>query len=209
VNIGVVGSGNVGKALGEMWLKRGHEVLFSFSRDLGKLRSYAATLGPNACAGTPEEAVGFAEAILFAPPWSAVEDALRAAGPLGDKILIDCTNPLTPDLSGLAIGHTTSAAEEISRRAVGARVVKAFNMTGADNMRNPSFPSGQATMFICGDDHAAKSVTGVLAREVGFDVVDAGPLRTARLLEPMAMLWIQLAFAQKIGTGFAFTLLRR
>jgi predicted dinucleotide-binding enzyme len=209
VNIGIIGSGNVGKALGEIWLKQGHEVLFSYSRDLEKLRAYATALGPSACAGTPEEAAGFAEAILFAPPWSAVEDALRAAGSLAGKILIDCTNPLQPDLSGLAIGHTTSAAEEIARWAPGARVVKAFNTTGADNMRNPQFKAGRTTMFLCGDDHAAKSVTGVLAREAGFEVVDAGSLRAARLLEPMAMLWIHLAFGQKMGTGFAFTLLKR
>jgi hypothetical protein len=209
VNIGIIGAGNVGKALGEAWVKQGHEVLFSYSRDSAKLHSYAASLGPGACAGTPAEAAGFGEATLFAPPWSSVDDALKAAGPLTGKILIDCTNPLKPDLSGLAIGHTTSAAEEIARRASGARVVKAFNTTGADNMRNPQFKAGRATMLICGDDHAAKSVTGVLAREVGFDVVDAGPLRVARLLEPMAMLWIHLAFSQEMGTGFAFTLLKR
>lgn len=209
MDIGIIGSGNVGKALGEVWLKQGHDVLFSYSRDLQKLRAYAASLGANACAGTPAEAVGFSEVVLFAPPWPAVEDALQAAGPLTGKILIDCTNPLKPDLSGLAIGHTTSAAEEIARRATGARVVKAFNTTGAENMRNSQFKAGRATMFLCGDDHAAKSVTGALAGEVGFDVVDAGPLRVARLLEPMAMLWIHMAYGLKMGPGFAFTLLKR
>jgi predicted dinucleotide-binding enzyme len=209
VNLGIIGSGNVGKALGEVWLKRGHDVLFSYTRDLQKLRTYAATLGPHACAGTPAEAVSFGDAILFAPPWAAVDDALHAAGPLTGKVVIDCTNPLAPDLSGLAIGHTTSAAEEIAKRAPGARVVKAFNTTGAENMRNPEFKTGRATMFLCGDDHAAKSITGVLAREIGFDVVDVGPLRAARLLEPLAMLWIQMAYGMKMGPGFAFTLLRR
>jgi predicted dinucleotide-binding enzyme len=209
VNIGIIGSGNVGKALGETWLKKGHRVLFSYSRDLQKLRAYAAALGGNASAGTPAEAVKFGEVLLFAPPWPSVEDALRAAGPLPGKILIDCTNPLKPDLSGLAIGHTTSAAEEVARRAAGARVVKGFNTTGAENMKNPQFGSQRAAMFICGDDAGAKTIVGGLGRDAGFEIVDAGPLSIARLLEPLAMLWIHLAYGQKMGTGFAFTLLKR
>ena len=209
MNIGIIGSGNVGKALGETWLKKGHQVQFSYSRDLQKLRAYATELGRSASAGTPDEAVRFGEVVLFAPPWPAVEDALRAAGSLAGKILIDCTNPLKPDLSGLAIGHTTSAGEEIARRAPGARVVKAFNTTGAENMKSPQFGSHRAIMPICGDDAGAKSVVGALAQEAGFEVVDAGSLSIARLLEPLAMLWIHLAYGQKMGTGFAFTLLKR
>jgi hypothetical protein len=188
---------------------RRHPVLFSYSRDLQKLRAYAAEFGGNASAGTPAEAVKFGEVVLFAPPWPSVEDALRAAGPLRGKVLIDCTNPLKLDLTGLAIGHTTSAREEVARRAAGAKVVKAFNTTGAENMRSPQFGSQRATMFICGDDAAAKAVVGGLAREAGFDVVDAGPLRISRLLEPLALLWMHLAYGQKMGTGFAFTLLKR
>ncbi len=209
MNIGIIGSGNVGKALGETWLKKGHEVLFSYSRDLQKLRAYAAGLGGKASAGTPAEAVKFGEVVLFAPPWPSIEDALRAAGPLKGKILIDCTNPLKADLSGLAIGHTTSAGEEVARRATGARVVKAFNTTGAENMKNPQFGSQRVTMFICGDDAGAKAIVSGLARDVGFEVVDAGSLSIARLIEPLAMLWIHLAYGQKMGTGFAFTLLKR
>jgi hypothetical protein len=209
VNIGIIGSGNVGKALGETWLKKGHQILFSYSRDLQKLRAYTAGLGGKASAGTPAEAVKFGEVTLFAPPWPAVDDALRAAGPLQGKILIDCTNPLKPDLSGLAIGQTTSAAEELARRLAGTRVVKAFNTTGAENMKNPQFGSQRATLFICGDDAGAKSVVSGLARDAGFEVVDAGSLNIARLLEPLAMLWVHLAYGQKMGTGLAFTLLRR
>ena len=209
MNIGIIGSGNVGKALGETWAKKGHEILFSYSRDLQKLRAYTAGLSGKASAGTPAEAVKFAEVILFAPPWPSVEEALRAAGPLKGKILIDCTNPVKPDLSGLAIGHSTSAAEEVARRAAGARVVKGFNTTGAENMKNPQFGSQRATMFICGDDAGAKSVVSGLARDAGFEVVDAGSLSIARLLEPLAMLWIHLAYGQRMGTGFAFTLLKR
>ncbi len=209
MKIGIIGSGNVGKTLGEAWAKKGHQVLFSFSRDLHTLRAYAAGLGENASAGTPAEAVTYGEVVLFAPPWPAVEDALQAAGSLKGKILIDCTNPLKPDLSGLALGHTTSAGEEIARRVTGARVVKAFNTTGAENMKSPQFGSQRAAMLICGDDAGAKAVVSDLVRDVGFELVDAGALHIARLLEPLAMLWIHLAYGQQMGTGFAFGLLRR
>lgn len=209
MNIGIIGSGNVGKALGQIWLKHGHKVLFSFSRDPKKLEQFAGALGSGASVGTPAEAARFGEVVVLATPWPVAQEALRAAGSLGGKVLIDCTNPLKADLSGLAVGHTTSAAEEISRWAPGARVVKAFNTTGADNMGRPQFGAARASMFICGDDAAAKTVVAGLAADAGFEVVDAGRLDSARLLEPLAMLWIHLAFAQGLGTGFAFTLLRR
>ena len=209
MNIGILGSGNVGSTLGKAWAKRGHRILFSYSRDPKKLESLATSAGPNTRAGTPAEAVQFGEVILFAPPWPAVDHALKAAGPLAGKILIDCTNPLTQDLSGLEIGHTTSAAEEIAKKTPGARVVKAFNMIGAENMANPHFGAEQATMLICGDDAAAKTVIARLTEELGFEAADAGPLRAARLLEPLAMLWIHLAYAQRMGTGIGFKLLRR
>src|SRR3972149_2562834 len=125
----------------------------------------------------PAEAVQFGEVILFAPPWPSVDHALKAAGSLAGKILIDCTNPLKQDLSGLELGHTTSAAEEIAKKTPGARVVKAFNMTGAENMANPRFGAEQATMFICGDDAAAKTAVARLTEELGFEAVDAGPLQ--------------------------------
>ena len=209
MNIGILGSGNVGSTLGKAWAKRGHRILFSYSRDPKKLESLAASAGPNTRAGTPAEAVQFGEVILFAPPWPSVDHALKAAGPLAGKILIDCTNPLKQDLSGLEIGHTTSAAEEIAKKTPGARVVKAFNMTGAENMANPRFGAEQVTMFICGDDAAAKATIARLTEELGFEAVDAGSLQAARLLEPLAMLWIHLAYAQEMGSGIGFKLLRR
>jgi predicted dinucleotide-binding enzyme len=209
MNIGILGSGNVGSTLGKAWAKRGHRILFSYSRDPKKLESLAASAGPNTRAGTPAEAVQFGEVILFAPPWPSVDHALKAAGPLAGKILIDCTNPLKQDLSGLEIGHTTSAGEEIAKKTPGARVVKAFNMTGAENMANPRFGAEQVTMFICGDDAAAKTTIARLTEELGFEAVDAGSLQAARLLEPLAMLWIHLAYAQEMGSGIGFKLLRR
>jgi len=209
MNIGIIGSGNMGGTLGKAWAKLGHKILFSYSRDPKKLENLALSAGPNTRAGAPAEAAQFGEVVLFAPPWPSVDHALKSAGPLSGKILIDCTNPLKQDLSGLEIGHTTSAAEEIAKKAPGARVVKAFNMTGAENMVKPHFGAEQATIFICGDDAAAKTAVAGLTEELGFEAVDAGPLQASRLLEPLAMLWIHLAYAQKMGSGIGFKLLRR
>jgi predicted dinucleotide-binding enzyme len=209
VNIGIIGSGNVGGTLGMAWAGRRHQILFSYSREPKKLEGLVASAGPNASAGSPAEAAQLGEVVVLAVPWPAVDDALQAAGSLAGKILIDCTNPLTSDLSGLELGHTTSAAEEIARRAPGARVVKAFNSIGAANMANPVFGSQRATMFFCGDDAAAKTIVARLVEEIGFEPVDAGALAIARLLEPLAMLWIHLAYARGMGPDFAFKLIQR
>jgi 8-hydroxy-5-deazaflavin:NADPH oxidoreductase len=209
VNIGIIGSGNVGGTLGMAWAGRGHQILFSYSRDPKKLAGLVASAGPNASAGSPAEEAQFGEVVVLAIPWATVDDALQVAGSLAGKILIDCTNPLKGDLSGLEIGHTTSAAEEIARRAPGARLVKAFNSIGAANMANPVFGSQRATMFFCGDDAAAKTIVARLVEETGFEPVDAGALAIARLLEPLAMLWIHLAYARGMGPDFAFKLVQR
>lgn len=109
----------------------------------------------------------------------------------------------------MTIGHTTSAGEAVAGWARGARVVKALNSTGAGNMTDPRYGGERASMFLCGDDGPAKATVSELVRGLGFDVVDAGPLRNARLLEPLAMLWITLAYGLGNGPNIAFRLLRR
>jgi len=144
-------------------------------------------------------------------PWSQAENALKSAGSLNGKILIDCINPLKPDYSGLAVGLTTSAAEEDAKVAKGAKVVKAFNTTFAALMASESrmFGDTPPTGFYCGDDAAAKAVVSDLIRDTGLDPVDAGPLEMARCLEPLGFLMIDLGFNQKRGTNIAFRLLKR
>ncbi|NIM50921.1 MAG: NAD(P)-binding domain-containing protein [Gemmatimonadales bacterium] len=115
----------------------------------------------------------------------------------------------TRDPGSSKVKDLLAAAEEIAGWAKGARVVKAFNTLGAQNFLNPRFGGQVANMFICGDDVAAKSTVGKLVEELGFDLVDAGPLTSARLLEPLAMLWIRLAYAEGLGPEIAFKLLRR
>lgn len=210
MNIGFIGSGSVGSGLGKILSGKGHSVYFS-ARSTDKALSVAKSVGPGAQGGTVEEAARFGEVVLVATPWSSTAEAISAAGPLDGKIIIDCTNPLTSDLSGLSIGHTTSAAEEIAKMVPGAKVVKAFNTVFAAiyNSRSRLFGSRKTTMFYCGDDIKAKDITKRLIIETGFEPVDAGPLKSARYLEPLAMLMIQLGYAQKMGTNFTVSLINR
>ena len=138
MKIAIIGVGNVGGALGREWAPKGHEIAFGV-RDVAnpKIKPLLEQMGGRAKATTVREAVAGAEAVVLAMPWAAAKDAIGAAGDLSGKIVVDCINPVTADLTGLAIGQTTSAAEEIGRWAKGARVVKAFNMTGAGNYLNP------------------------------------------------------------------------
>ncbi len=210
MDIAIVGSGNVGSGLGKIWARSGHHVIFSFSRDKEKLNKLAGSV-PNARAATPAEAVESSSIVLLSVPWANVKEAITAAGSLRGKTIIDCTNPLKPDLSGLMVGHTTSAAEEIAKLAEDSQVVKAFNTAFADIYQLPSRLSGSrmATMFYCGDDAAAKAEVAQLIREVGFEPIDSGPLTTARYLEPLAMLLIQLAYGMHMGTRIGISLMRR
>ena len=210
MNIGIIGSGHMGSGLGRIWAKKGHSVIFSYSRSSEKLTTLASAI-PNAKAGTPAEAAAQSDVVLLAVRWSNVPDALKQAGDLKGKIVIDCTNPLKPDMSGLALGHTTSAAEEIEKMAPGARVVKAFNTAFAQVYQegNRLFGSRMATMFYCGDDAEAKSTVSRLINDIGFEPVDSGPLTSARYLEPLAMLVITLGYGQGMGTNIALNLIRR
>ncbi len=209
MKIAILGAGNVGGALGKGWAAKGHSVHFGVPQPQSeKISALLKSIGKNARAGNVHEAAENAEVVVLATPWPAARDAVIAAGKLAGKIVIDCTNPLEPDLSGLTVGHTTSAGEQVAQWATGARVVKAFNTTGAGNMANTHYGDKEITMC-AGDDAAAKSVVMKLAQDLGFEAVDAGPLKIARLLEPFAMLWIYLAIKQGLGPNIAFKLLRR
>jgi hypothetical protein len=209
-SIGIIGSGNVGGALGSRWARAaGHPVVFS-SRNpqSAEMQKLAQDAGPNARAASVADAVK-SEVVLLATPWPATRQAIESAGDLSGKVLIDATNPLLPDLSGLAVGTTTSGAERVAEWAHGARVVKAFNTIGYNIMADPRFDGRSAVLFYCGDDAAAKETVRALAAELDFDPVDAGPLTQARLLEPFALLWISLAYGAGLGREIAFQLMKR
>lgn len=210
MKIGIIGSGNVGGALGTRWAKIGHEVIFGTRDPRGpEMQQLAARASGKTRAASLADAAREGQVLLLATPWPAAQQVIAGLGDLSGKILIDATNPLLPDLSGLAIGTTTSAAEQVAGWARGAKVVKAFNTVGANIMANPAFEGHRPVMFYCGDDADAKQVVAKLISELVFEPVDAGPLKQARLLEPFAMLWISMALGQGMGQDFAFELLRR
>jgi 8-hydroxy-5-deazaflavin:NADPH oxidoreductase len=205
MNITIVGSGNVGGALAGGWKKAGHSVTFA-ARDPAS--SKAAELTREGFAVAPQGEADKADVIVLAVPWTGIETTVRALGSLAGKIVIDATNPLTANLE-LALGFSDSAGETVARLATGARVVKAFNTTGANNMANSQYAGGRLMMPIAGDDAAAKQTVMALASDLGFEPIDVGPLAMSRHLEPMAMTWIKLAYAQGMGREFGFAVLRR
>jgi 8-hydroxy-5-deazaflavin:NADPH oxidoreductase len=210
LSIAVLGAGNVGGALARVWSTAGHDVKFGLPDPQSeKSRAAISKLGGKVQAASNKDAASGAQIVALCVPWPAAQDAIRQSGNLSGKIVIDCTNPLKPDLQGLSIGTTTSAAEQVASWASGAKVVKAFNTVGAPNFGNAQFGSQRADGFYCGDDAAAKSSIRELIDAAGLDPVDVGPLRNARWLEAIAMLWIDLAVNQKQGPNHAFKLLRR
>lgn len=208
MKIGIIGAGDVGGTLGMRWRQKGHEIMFGIRNRQSQNVQKLIELDKNLEFGEIRETVAFGDVIVFAVPWNSVEETIRIAGNLTDKILIDPTNPLTPDLKGLAL-ENISAAEKISNLTKSAKVVKAFNMIGAKTLSNLIYDSQRADLFICGDDSHAKQIVRELAIDIGFDVIDVGPLVNARLLESLALLWIELAFRQQMGPNIAFKLLRR
>jgi 8-hydroxy-5-deazaflavin:NADPH oxidoreductase len=212
MKIAIIGSGNVGGALGANWARKGHDVVFG-ARDpkSEKTQALLRTIGGKARAATPAEAAASADVIVLSTPWPATEAAIRSMGNLKGKIILDATNPLTrgPDGIGLEIGHSISGGEKVQGWAAGASVFKALNTTGFGNMADPEFNGVKSVMFVAGDDAGSKPTVTKLVSDLGFDVIDAGPLRNARLLEAHAMLWIDLALVRGQGRDFAFGILRR
>jgi predicted dinucleotide-binding enzyme len=209
LKIAIIGAGNVGGTLGRRWALLGHDIVFGVRDPVReKYQSLITqTSGRASLAGNAAACDG-ADAVLLATPWNTTEAALRDCGALQGQVLIDATNPLGADLR-LSIGHTDSGGEQVARWAPGARVVKAFNTTGFNVMDDPVIAGRHAAMFIAGDDPPAKSVAADLASALGFEAVDAGPLASARMLEPLAQLWIYCAYRQGLTRDYAIALARR
>ena len=212
MKIAIIGAGNVCGALGANWAQKGHDIVFG-ARDpkSEKTQALVQKIGAKARAATVAEAAASADVIVLSTPWPATEAAVRSMGDLKGKIVLDATNPLTrgPDGIALEIGHAISGGEKVQGWAAGASVFKTLNTTGFGNMTNPEFKGVKSVMFVAGDDDANKPKVTKLVSDLGFDVIDAGPLRNARLLEAHAMLWIDLALVRGQGRDFAFGILRR
>jgi 8-hydroxy-5-deazaflavin:NADPH oxidoreductase len=211
VKIAVIGYGQVGRTLGLGWASRAHTVVFG-ARDLERAEvSEFRRTWPAAVVRPMEEAIAEAELVCLAVPYPAALSLREAAALMEGKIVVDCTNPIGPGLT-LAVGHDTSGAEEIAKGLPGARVVKAFNTTGWENMADawyPGYGNLRPLMPVCGDDESANKAVCGLAEDLGFEAWNWGPLSGARYLEALAMLWIIPARKHGQGAGFALALLRR
>jgi predicted dinucleotide-binding enzyme len=213
MKLAIIGAGNVGGTLGTAWAqKAGHEIAFGVRNPTAeKAQALVAKLGGKARAVVPAEAAASADFIVLTTPWPQAEAAIRSLGNVGGKIILDATNPLVrgPDGISLELGHTTSAGEKVQGWAAGASVFKTLNTTGFGNMAEPIYHGVKSVMFVAGDDAANKPKVIDLVTQLGFDVIDAGPLRNARLLEAHAMLWIDLSLTRGLGRDWAFARVKR
>lgn len=208
MSIAIIGAGNVGMALGQALTRRGETVVFGVPEPQ-KYAAAVAALGERARLTTTHDAIAVSDLVILAVPHAATAGIAQSVTDWQGRVLVDATNPLAPGLAGLTLGTTTSGAEVLAQQARGARLVKAFNSTGAENMADAAYAGGLPMMPVCGDDADARLRVMALATLIGFEAVDMGPLMAARYLEPFAMTWIHLAFRQGMGRRFAFGLLRR
>jgi predicted dinucleotide-binding enzyme len=207
LRIGILGSGLMGGTLGTLFARAGHEVVFSYARSERKLKRLAREAPGHARAGTPREAVRHAEALLLAVHWSRIDDVLRQAGDLSGKVIVSCSLPMNAANTALVLAHQSSGAEALARKIRGAQLVSAFGTVPSEVLvgvfearRRARRPS----LVYCGDRSGAKAVAARLIRDVGFDPVDAGPLRIARYLEPFSLLVGQLAYEGDGGPEIAY-----
>jgi len=212
MKIGILGSGDVGKALAAGFLKYGHDVTFG-TREPAKLTDWIAQ-HRQAKVGSFADAAKFAEVIVLAVKGTVAADALRAAGAatFAAKVVIDATNPIAdaPPVNGVVKFFTNldeSLMERLQREFPSARFVKAFNSVGNPLMVNPQFKGGKPTMFICGNDEAAKQIVRGINDQFGWETADMGKVEGARAIEPLCMLWLIPGFLRN-EWRHAFKLLR-
>ena len=203
MRITVIGAGNMGSAFVKQLTRAGHQVNVT-ARNLAKAQTVAAA-NPGATAIAPNNATASAEVFVLATAYDDTVNALKSAGDLSGKVVIDITNPLTADYMALTIGHSTSAAEEIAKAVPGAEVVKAFNTVFAQMLSDGAdLGNGQRiSVFVASDSERAKQTAKVLAESMGFSTVDAGGLKNARYLEAVAGLNIYLGYGAGLGTSIA------
>jgi 8-hydroxy-5-deazaflavin:NADPH oxidoreductase len=211
MRVGILGSGDVGKALASGFILLGHEVKIG-SRDPEKLREWAESAGERASSGTFEEAAKFGDLIVLATLGAATENAIALAGKsnFDGKVVIDTTNPLDFSSGGprLSIGFNDSLGERVQRVIPKARVVKAFNTVGNAHMVKPDFPGGPPTMFIAGNEDESKRLVSQICEHFGWDISDLGGIESSRYLEPMCLAWVLHGIHSK-SWNHAFKLLKK
>lgn len=195
MRVGIIGNGRVGTALNGGWTRAGHDV----------------RAGSRSSGLTPAEIADWSEVVVLAVPYAAVQDVAADIRAIRGKPVIDCTNPIAmgPTGMGLAVGHSTSGAEQLQALVPGAHVVKTLNQVGAEVMADTGGFARPPVQLLAGDDKGAKSMVATLLNDLGFEALDAGDLSKARLLEPFALVWINQAMAQGKGRDWAFGAMER
>ncbi|MGE5489759.1 MAG: NADPH-dependent F420 reductase [Actinomycetota bacterium] len=209
MKVTVIGAGNMGSGFVKQLTRAGHQVSVT-ARNLDNARAVAAA-NPGATAVAADNAAAGADLIVLATGYGDAVRALRSVGNLQGKVVIDITNPLTADYMGLTLGHSTSAGEEIAKAVPEADVVKAFNTVFAQVLaEGADFGAGRkVSVFVAGDSAQAKQAVTALAQSMGFETIDAGGLKNARYLEPLAGLNIYLGYGAGLGTSIAPTFIRK
>jgi 8-hydroxy-5-deazaflavin:NADPH oxidoreductase len=212
MRIGILGSGLMGAKLGTIFARAGHDVVFSYSHNERKLKRLARNAQGSARAGTPGEAALHADALLLAVHWSRVDAVLKQAVDLSGKVIITCSLPMNANDTALAVAHTSSGAETLAKKVRKAHVVSAFSTVPSevlfDVFRRKRRARRRPSLLFCGDDRHAKKTAARLIRDVGFEPVDAGPLRVARYLEPFSLAVAQLAYEGNEGPEVAYRIER-
>jgi 8-hydroxy-5-deazaflavin:NADPH oxidoreductase len=213
MRIGILGSGLMGGKLGTIFARAGHDVVFSYSHSEKKLEKLARDAGGSARAGTPAEAAKDADALLLAVHWSRFDDVLKKAGKLSGQIIVTCSLPMNDSDTGLVVAHKSSGAEKLAKKVPKARIVSAFNTVPSEvffsvfeagSGKREAGSGKRPSLIYCGDNAKAKDVAARLISDVGFEPVDAGPLRIARYTEPFALLVAQLAYEGDRGPAMSY-----
>jgi 8-hydroxy-5-deazaflavin:NADPH oxidoreductase len=207
MRVGILGSGLMGGKLGTLFARAGHDVVFSYARSEQKLKRLARNAQGKARAGTPSDAARDADALLLAVHWSRVDDVLKQAGDVSGRVIVSCALPMNADDTELVVAHTSSGAEVLAKKVRKAHVVAAFGTVPSEvlfSVFDARRKAGRPSLVYCGDHQSAKEVAAELIRDVGFDPVDAGPLRIARYTEPFTLLVAQLAYEGDEGPKLAY-----
>lgn len=202
MKVAIIGTGNMASGLANTLAGAQHEVIIG-SRDPAKAAALAEKIGHGAQGGGIEAAAKLADVVILAIPYGGAAEAIKAAGSLAGKVLVDITNPISADYKSLVIGHTTSSAEEIQALAPTASVVKAFNTIFAQLLPTEARQGKTLQVFMASDDAKAKTLVSTLAQSIGFDAVDAGPLSNSRFIEPIGEMNIHFGYFLGKGTVVA------
>ena len=201
MKIALIGAGNMGSAFARLISSAGHSLAIA-SRDAKKGGELARATG--ATYNEQGDVAREADLVIVATGYGDALNALQAAGDLDGKVIVDVTNPLTPDYSGLTVGFDNSAAEELQRAFPASRVVKAFNTVFAQVLAaGPRLDGETVPVFVAGDDEEARDVVKQFVRSLGFVAIDAGGVKNSRYLEPLGGLNIYLGYGAGRGTAIA------